>query len=131
MNKIFDCQLENTEVVGCDIMYCGRQEHVASSLGQMNEMALFTKMFIPIYQIIWCYIVNSNETAIQRVLPSPKVALDNRTHPQPNPPPQEKDRKQSSPILSSKRQESLTVHKTKCSVLPILYFHVSHTKGAS
>jgi hypothetical protein len=77
-------QLENPEVVGCDITYCGRQEHAASLSGQKIEMENSTKMFIPTYQTMWYHIVNSDETHIQRVLPSPKVALDKRT---PRPPP--------------------------------------------
>ena len=88
MNKIFDCQLENTEVVGCDIMYCGRQEHAASSSGHKTEMESSTKIFIPTYQIMWCYIVNSDETVTQGVLSCPTVAFEN--HP---PPPPKKSQK--------------------------------------
>jgi hypothetical protein len=54
-------------------MNFGRQEHATSSSGQKIEMESSTKMFIPIYQIMWHYTVNSDETVIQRVLPSPKV----------------------------------------------------------
>jgi hypothetical protein len=44
-----------------------------SSSGKKNGMESFTKMFIPTYQIMWCHIVNSDETHIQRVLRSPNV----------------------------------------------------------
>ena len=54
------------------------------SSGQKIEMESYIKIFIPTYQIMWCHIVNSYETVIQRVLPSPKVALDTN----PTPPPQ-------------------------------------------
>ena len=37
-----------------------------SSSGQKMEMENSTKMFITIYQIMWCYIVNSYETVIQK-----------------------------------------------------------------
>ena len=86
MNKILDplvCQHGDTEVVGCAIMYCGRQEHAALSSGQKMKMEYSTKMFITIYQIMWCHIVNFNETHTQRVLPSPKMAPDNKTLPTP------------------------------------------------
>jgi len=68
-------------------MYCGRQEHVALSSEQKMEMESSTKMFITIYKITWCHIVNSNETHTQRVLPSPKIAPDNNPNPPPPPPP--------------------------------------------
>jgi len=79
MNKILDPKVRqhgDTEVVGCDIMYCGRQEHAALSSGQKMEMECSTKIFITIYKIMWCHIVNSNETHTQRILPSPKIAPD-------------------------------------------------------
>jgi len=65
-------------------MYCGRQEHAALSSGQKMEMDSSIKMFITIYKITWCHIVNSNETHTQRVLPSPKIAPEN------TPPPKKK-----------------------------------------
>jgi hypothetical protein len=42
------------------------------------EMASATKTLVPIYQITgtWCYIVNSGETVVQTMLPSPKVATE-------------------------------------------------------
>jgi hypothetical protein len=44
-----------------------------SSSGQKIEMESSTKIFILAYQIMWCHTVNSDETHIQKVLPSPKV----------------------------------------------------------
>jgi len=36
-----------------------------SSSRQKMEMENSTKMFVTIYKIMWCHIVNSDETAIQ------------------------------------------------------------------
>ena len=58
------------------------------------EMASATKMLVPIYQITGagCYIVNSGETVVQTMLPSPKVAA-------------ETEEKEVNQILCRKRQE--------------------------
>jgi len=70
-------------------MYCGRHEHAALSSVQKMEMECTTKMFINLYKIMWCHTVNSHETHTQKVLPSPKIAPDNK----PTPPcPQKKER---------------------------------------
>ena len=84
----------------CDIMYCGRQEHAALSSGRKMEMDSSIKMFITIYKITWCHIVNSNETHTQRVLPSPKIAPENT--PPPKKKERERERKQSSPNFVQK-----------------------------
>jgi hypothetical protein len=103
-----------------------------SSSGQKMEMESYTKIFIPTYQIMWCHIVNSDETFIQRVLSCSKVTLD--TTSTPSSPPQKKKKREKEKvyqILCRKRHESFTVHEMKYSVPPILYFHVSQTKCAS
>ena len=41
------------------------------------EMESSTKMFWPIYKIMWCHTVNSSETHIERVLVSLKVVPEN------------------------------------------------------
>jgi hypothetical protein len=55
-----------------------------SSAGQKMEMEIYTKIFIPTYQIMWYHIVNSDETIIQRVQPSSKLALETTSTPTPS-----------------------------------------------
>ena len=88
------------------------------------QMESYTKMFITIYKIMWCHIVNSNETHTQRVLPSPKKDPDNNTH-HPTPPKERVMEKNIHQILCRKKEESFTVCKPKFATYPILYFHVS------
>jgi len=80
-----------------------------------QKMESYTKIFIPTYQIMWYHIVNSDETIIQRVLPSPKVALDTTSTPAPPPTPKKnlKKREKVHKILCRKRHESFTEHETK------------------
>jgi hypothetical protein len=96
-----------------------------SSSGQKIEKESFTKMYIASYQIMWCYTVNSNETHTKSTAKS-KITPDNHTPPHP---PNEKTK--FTKFCANKGQESFTVHETKSSNPPILYFHVSHTNRAS
>jgi len=68
-----------------------------------QKLESYTKIFIPTYQIMWYHIVNSDETIIQRVLPSPKVALDTTSTPNPPPPP-----RHHCPKKRSKRERKFT-----------------------
>ena len=84
-------------------MYCGRQEHAASSSGQKTGMEISTKMFIPTYQIMWCHIVNYDGTHIQRLTTAKSKSSSWHTASNTSPPsPQKKERKQRSPNFVQK-----------------------------
>jgi hypothetical protein len=63
---------------------------------------------------MWCHIGNSDETHIQRILPSPKVALDNHTPPSTTPPPKKKEWERERVSERERQRERKKVHQILC-----------------
>ena len=79
---------------------------------------------------MWCHIVDSDETCIQRLLPSPKVALDNHTLTQPPPLPPEKREKTNFTKFCAERGRN-HLQCVKQNVQSLLFcISMCHTKGA-